>query len=793
MINFNKILHINIRDKFVVAFITLSLLPIIIFGIWGIHSNLRLQREIATNDLNNELKEIKGELEHFFYGLEENIYFLTASNAFETFTQQYNREKGVQRHELVKSLLPEVLTFTRQKDMFYQIKLIDFEGEELFQVVQQNASYHLVPPIDLNQGGSRYYLYVAQQIEPNTATFSPAEIIPIKSSTPIQTICCIYHIQQSDFNGALIIHIKADSFYRIIESSKNLFPRKIMLVDDHGYYVYHSDYKDSWNKLSAFKEQSNLKVDYGQNFTKKIFLNVQDSIFDFDSILVGSARVFETDSEFEQKYNLLIAISKNVIFSEIRSQFFLFASLLSGFVLISFLLALLATKQFVHPIRNLIEKAKFISRGNYSSRVEVETHDEIADLARQFNVMAQSLEKREIEISMHQDMLKKKVKLRTSELETEKNKLQTILDNIPNGILMLDKNGFILSASSVLTTILDQPINGLVGTEYCDAIDCHQDLESGMLNQLFQTGEFKTAAWVHPKDNGEKKYLEHVLIPIYKNGIGESVLAIITDNTRKKNLQDKLIKSEKFAVTGELAVVIAHEVRNSLTSVSMILQLIQRNEELKDTESVEVALDSTKKLESVVNNLLVFARPPLPMKEKRDINQILDFCVKFVRHQMQKDKAEIQIHLDEQLPSLNVDENQVKEAIINLILNGFQAIENSGIIRVISRKEKLQEQMMDLQEINIHDERDFRVEVNEILISKGEEVICIEVEDNGVGIPQELIDRIFDPFFTTKRNGTGLGLPQVKRVANQHGGVLRVRSEYSKGTCFSIYLPIFKK
>jgi len=792
MINFNKILHLKIRDKFVVAFVTLSLLPIIIIGSWGIHSNLRLQRELATNDLNNELKDIKGELEHFFYGLEENIYFLTSSNAFKNFTQQCSRDKGYQQQEIVNSLLPEVLTFTRQKDMFYQIKLIDFEGEELFQVVQQNTSYRLVKPVDLNKGGSKYYLHVAQQTKPNTATFSPTEIIPVKGSTPIQTICCIYHIQQPDFNGALIIHIKADSFYRIIESSRNIFPRKIMLVDDHGYYVYHSEYKDSWNKLSAFKEQSNLNVDYGQNFTKKIFLNVQDSIFDFDSILVGSARVFETDSEFEQKYNLLIAISKNVIFSEIRSQFILFASILSGFVLISFLVALIATKQFVQPITNLIEKAKFISRGNYTSRVEVETHDEIADLARQFNVMTQSLEKREKEISMHQDMLKEKVKLRTSELETEKNKLQSILDNIPNGILMLDKNGIILSASNVLTTILNKPKTDLVGRKYCDVIDCNHDLESCFLNDLFQSNEFKTASWVYPKGKEDKKYLEHALIPIYKNGIGERVLAIITDNTRKKKLQNKLIKSEKFAVTGELAVVIAHEVRNSLTSVSMILQLIQRSEELKDAESVDVALDSIKKLESVVKNLLGFARPQLPVKERCDINQVLEFCIKFVRHQMEKDKAEIQIQLDKLLPSLKLDENQVKEAIINLILNGFQAIEKQGTIKVIARKENLSQQMKDLQEISIHEDGEFRVEENEINLSKGEEVICIEVEDNGIGIPQDNIERIFDPFFTTKRNGTGLGLPQVKRVINQHGGIIRVRSEYTKGTCFTVYLPILK-
>ncbi|WP_421917877.1 ATP-binding protein [Marinifilum sp.] len=792
MINFNKILHINIRDKFVVAFLTLSLLPIVIVGSWGIHSNLQLQRELATNDLNNELKDIKGELAHFFYGLEENIYFLTSSNSFKNFTQQYQSDNDYQQQEIVTSLLPEVLTFTRQKDMFYQIKLIDFEGEELFQVVQQNSSYHLVKPGDLNQGGSRYYIYVAQQTKPNSATFSPTEIIPVNGSTPIQTICCIYHVQQPDFKGALIIHIKADSFYRIIESSRNLFPRKIMLVDDHGYYVYHSEYKDSWNKLSAFKEQSNLNVDYGQNFTKRIFLNVQDSIFDFDSILVGSARVFEADSEFEQKYNLLIAISKNVIFSEIRSQFILFASILSGFVLISFLVALIATKQFVQPITNLIEKAKFISSGNYTSRVEVETHDEIADLAKQFNVMTQSLEKREKQISMHQDMLKEKVKLRTFELETEKNKLQTILDNIPNGILMLDKNGIILSASTVLTTILNKSKMDLVGRKYCDVIDCNHDLESCFLNELFQSNEFKTASWVYPKDKSDKKYLEHVLIPIYKNGIGERVLAIITDNTRKKKLQDKLIKSEKFAVTGELAVVIAHEVRNSLTSVSMILQLIQRSEELKDAESVDVALDSIKKLESVVKNLLGFARPQLPVKERCNINQVLEFCVKFVRHQMEKDKAEIQIQLDKQLPSLKLDENQVKEAIINLILNGFQAIEKQGTIKVIARKENLNQQMKDLQELSIHEDGEFRVEENEIHLSKGEEVICIEIEDNGIGIPQDNIERIFDPFFTTKRNGTGLGLPQVKRVINQHGGIVRVCSEYSKGTCFTVYLPICK-
>ncbi|MFQ6616922.1 MAG: ATP-binding protein, partial [Fidelibacterota bacterium] len=267
---------------------------------------------------------------------------------------------------------------------------------------------------------------------------------------------------------------------------------------------------------------------------------------------------------------------------------------------------------------------------------------------------------------------------------------------------------------------------------------------------------------------------------------------LANEKDKLQSMQDLLVRSERLAATGEIAAVIAHEMRNSVTSIRMILQLLSENRNLVDTDrdSLDVALDSLGRMERVVRDLLDLGRPTRLDRRPEDVNHILHSSIEFAKHQMGLEETTLEVDLDPELPPLMLDRDRIKEAIVNLILNASQATEGGGTISVRSHRIVLDRELRDLGEVGDGSDEAPGIGVQEIVLSKGSSVAQIDVVDTGRGIPPEHLGRVFDPFFTTKINGTGLGLSFVKRVVNQHGGIVTASSHVNKGSRFSLFIPL---
>ena len=141
------------------------------------------------------------------------------------------------------------------------------------------------------------------------------------------------------------------------------------------------------------------------------------------------------------------------------------------------------------------------------------------------------------------------------------------------------------------------------------------------------------------------------------------------------------------------------------------------------------------------------------------------------------------------MPSFFVDEDQIRESIINLLLNSIQALNGNGIISITTKGLLLEKEISDYGFVNYmvnqNDGNEYKIKLN-----KGEKVVFLEIDDNGKGISQKNIKKIFDPFFTTKEEGTGLGLSMVKRTINNHNGIIKIHSERNSGTKVKLYLPL---
>jgi len=236
----------------------------------------------------------------------------------------------------------------------------------------------------------------------------------------------------------------------------------------------------------------------------------------------------------------------------------------------------------------------------------------------------------------------------------------------------------------------------------------------------------------------------------------------------------KTMQAEKLASVGLLAAGIAHEINNPLTGVLTFSHLVRARlpEGSPEAEDMDVIIRETKRCAGIIRRLLDFAREKKPEVLLGDINAVIRETVQFVEHQAGFQNVAFLVELDPQLPAIWMDPNQLKQVIINLIVNARDAMGERGRLCICSRR---------LQNLYSPGPGRRAVPAIELMVS-----------DSGCGIPPENLPKIFDPFFTSKEpgRGVGLGLSVGYSIVKSHGGAIEVESEVARGTTFRIILPV---
>jgi signal transduction histidine kinase len=238
------------------------------------------------------------------------------------------------------------------------------------------------------------------------------------------------------------------------------------------------------------------------------------------------------------------------------------------------------------------------------------------------------------------------------------------------------------------------------------------------------------------------------------------------DQTQSKlaRSQEHLLQSEKWAMTGKLAASVAHSIRNPLTSVKIRLFSMGRAVGLSPTqkEDLEVISEEIGHIESIVSSFLQFSRPPKLVMQKINPSEVVDLALRLLHHRLESFGVRVELIRENPLPEIWADPDQLKEVIVNLLVNACEMMAQGGIIR----------------------------------ISEGVKAdgptgpsVTITINDNGPGIPETLQENIFQPFFSTKEEGTGLGLSIANRIVEKHGGTLSLSSQEGQGATFVITLP----
>ncbi|MEJ5364925.1 MAG: ATP-binding protein [Desulfosoma sp.] len=228
--------------------------------------------------------------------------------------------------------------------------------------------------------------------------------------------------------------------------------------------------------------------------------------------------------------------------------------------------------------------------------------------------------------------------------------------------------------------------------------------------------------------------------------------------------REHLIQSEKLAMVGKLAAGVAHSIRNPLTSVKMRLFSLERSLSLDPTqrEDFEVIAEEIAHIDTIVGNFLEFSRPPKLKMQQVSLSDVVDMTLQLLRHRLDSYGVRIEVERKGRLPKALLDVDQMKEVLVNLILNACEAMGEGGQIRIVEESGMMGDQGF---------------------------VVLVRIKDNGPGIPEEIQDKIFEPFFSTKEEGSGLGLAIAKRILQDHKGWIHVHSKPGQGTTFVVGLP----
>jgi two-component system NtrC family sensor kinase len=264
---------------------------------------------------------------------------------------------------------------------------------------------------------------------------------------------------------------------------------------------------------------------------------------------------------------------------------------------------------------------------------------------------------------------------------------------------------------------------------------------------------------------------DHAIPSRSEDEIGQLAKSFNTMTQRLKEIQYQLLQSEKLASIGKLSATIAHEINNPLNGILTYTKLIERKladgtlregEIPKFRSYLAIMERETERCSTIVRNLLDFARQREPsLKPDVDINEVIEDALSLLANQVALQEITVEKRYG-QLPLLMADPMQLRQALLNIILNSCEAMQNGGILTVTTTSSS----------------------------NKRKKTVRVEIADNGVGINEKDLPKIFDPFFTSKEKGTGLGLSVVYGIINSHHGIIEVKSTVRKGTTIIITLPV---
>jgi len=340
-----------------------------------------------------------------------------------------------------------------------------------------------------------------------------------------------------------------------------------------------------------------------------------------------------------------------------------------------------------------------------------------------------------------------------------------LLETMDNAVISIDNNGNIKTFNRKSEEIFGKKKEEVLNKDCQEVLNLNINGECLLKECLLEKKNISQEIILEEKGLKIKKKILDLNSSFLTDESGEitGVVAVIRDVTEINDLNEEVARHKRLAALGKLSAGIAHEIRNPLSSIRGLAQFVYNSFSKTDErkEDLNAIIQEVDRLNKLVVQVLDFAKLQKPNLTRFSLNDLIGKITELFKLETKDKQIKFSLELSPDISKIQADEDQVRQILMNVIINAIQAIPKKGEIKIKTEKTLL----------------------------KGEPAIKLIIEDSGIGIPERDFTQIFDPFFSTKDKGSGLGLSIVYKLIEAHQGEIKVESKEGEGTKFVIFLP----
>lgn len=343
---------------------------------------------------------------------------------------------------------------------------------------------------------------------------------------------------------------------------------------------------------------------------------------------------------------------------------------------------------------------------------------------------------------------------------------ESIVQSISSGVFTTDEEGRITSFNPAAQEATGYHAGQVRGRFWREVFNWHPD-ETGDQAALMALVPVRFEVECKRAD-GSRLVLGMTVSPFHEQGKQIGLVGVFKDLTQIRDMEEEMRRREWLATLGEMSAGMAHEIRNPLGALAGAMQMLRADVRGDDTSRrlMDIAIREAKRLDNIITEFLQYARPPALHLREHDLNKVLAEALDLIQHEARtRQHLTMSTSMAKEPLTAQVDQDQLKQVFWNLATNAFDAMPTGGRLTIATG----------LRQVDV--------------MGRRTDVMEISFQDTGEGIPKHNFDKIFLPFFTTKKEGSGLGLAQVHRIVDLHGGWVKVDSEVGHGTKFVVCLP----
>jgi PAS domain S-box-containing protein len=348
-----------------------------------------------------------------------------------------------------------------------------------------------------------------------------------------------------------------------------------------------------------------------------------------------------------------------------------------------------------------------------------------------------------------------------------------MVGNMRNGVLAIDRDGRIVLLNDEARRLFRLQGGPVVGTPYADLLHAHPDIVR-VLGGAFELKALPNRAELRLKSTDT---VIGYTLSLIRDDAGETVGAALffKDLTHVEQIEERERLRDRLAAVGEMAAVMAHEIKNPLAGIEVLAGLLRRKvPDNADAQAlVKDIISEAKMANAIVQEVLAFVRPVRLQVDHTSLAASIASAVVLADSKATRGGIRVEVDLPADLPLLGADEHQLTQVFANLIINAFEALEGRGRIEITARLTQSS--------------------TDGALLPDGHQAVptvIVDVADDGPGMPNDIAEKIFNPFFTTKAQGSGLGLAIVRKIIDAHEGRIDMTTGDGRGTKFRVTLPV---